>query len=195
MLFSYFYVVVGSCLRVVMNSIYYTLTTPYTCMERSWTYFLSVVIEQHFENVHFDWLNGAWLKKLKHSEKHLIIILYPSSLSHNNHLKLFVVNLLNYSMETRRRKGGMVPRRRNLRDQTSLVNFGVLISKIDVIRAKSGNFSLVFKFETSFSCNFLSQLKCNKKYFFVTVLPSQQLRITLNLKKGCLQNCLGFEST
>ena len=76
--------------------------------------------------------------------------------------------------QTRRRKGGMVPRRRDLRDQTSFVNFGVLISKIDVKRAKSGNFSLVFTFETSFSCNFLSQLKCNKKYFFVTVLPSQQ---------------------
>ena len=66
MLSSYFYVVVGSCLRVVMNSIYAltTLTTPHTCMER-WTYFLSVVIEQHFENVHFDWLNGTWLKKIK----------------------------------------------------------------------------------------------------------------------------------
>ena len=49
-----------------------------------------------------------------------------------------------------KRGGGIVPRERNLRDHLSLVNFGALIPNIDVIRAISGNFSLVLVIETSF---------------------------------------------
>ena len=47
-------------------------------------------------------------------------------------------------------KGGIVPREQNLRDHLSLVNFGALIPNIDVIRAISGNFSLVLVIESSF---------------------------------------------
>ena len=58
--------------------------------------------------------------------------------------------LLTMLLYTRRRKGGTVPRRRNLWHRMDLVNFSALISKIDVLRANTGACSLVLMFEILF---------------------------------------------
>ena len=52
-------------------------------------------------------------------------------------------------------KGGIVPRGSNLWDGVELVNFGALISEIDVIRASSGVFTLVLTFKVSFKAKMM----------------------------------------